>query len=77
MARLKIVQAMGAAKTAANGIADETVKTATLDGINQANAGISNIGKAITSGTAPPAAERTKVEAGITAAIAAAAGGDQ
>ena len=76
VARAKIVSAMSTAKTAADGITDSTVKAATLNGINQANAGISNIGKAIAGGTAPPAEERTKVEAGITAALAAAAQGD-
>ncbi|KAL8383415.1 hypothetical protein RB595_006934 [Gaeumannomyces hyphopodioides] len=77
LARAQIVAAMSASKSAANGITDATVKQATLDGINAANAGISNIGKAIAAGTTPPAEERNKVEAGITAATAAAQGGDQ
>ncbi|EJT69949.1 hypothetical protein GGTG_12832 [Gaeumannomyces tritici R3-111a-1] len=77
LARAKIVGALSAAKSAANSITDATVKQATLDGINAANGGISNIGKALVAGTASPTSEREKVEAGIKAAAAAAQGGDQ
>ncbi|KAL8409733.1 hypothetical protein RB594_006232 [Gaeumannomyces avenae] len=77
LARARIVGALSASKSAANSITDATVKQATLDGINAANGGVSNIGKALVAGTAPPSSEREKVEAGLRAATAAAQGGDQ
>lgn len=74
---MRIVGALGDAGDAINSIQDPATSAAATTGLDQANAGISQIASAIIAGQAPPDAGRTEVEAGLKAMGAALAAGDR
>lgn len=75
-ARSQIVTSLGDTAKSVGQIQDPTVKQAATTGLTQAKAGIQQIGQALQSGSPPPAAGRTQVEAGLTATNKALAGGN-
>ncbi|KAK2733031.1 hypothetical protein CKAH01_08529 [Colletotrichum kahawae] len=77
VARLQIVGALGNTDDAVSKITDATVKDAANTGLEQARGGISQIAQALLSGSAPPAASRDEVAAGLAAAGAALASADK
>ncbi|KAH9889699.1 hypothetical protein F4778DRAFT_753740 [Xylariomycetidae sp. FL2044] len=75
-ARARIVSALGDTKDSVGQIQDATVQDAASTGLNQAQAGILQIGKALIAGDAPPQDGRDQVDTGLAAAGDALAGGD-
>lgn len=74
---MRIVGALGDAGDAIGNIQDPATSAAASAGLNQANAGISQIASAIVAGEAPPDEGRTEVEAGLQAMGAALNSGDR
>ncbi|TLD33284.1 hypothetical protein PspLS_01284 [Pyricularia sp. CBS 133598] len=77
VARLQIVNALSATKKNVGDIQDPAVKTAAQAGVKQAQDAIGVIGKAIISGSKPPANARDDVAAGLTATGTALQGGSK
>ncbi|KAH6988349.1 hypothetical protein EDB80DRAFT_689931 [Ilyonectria destructans] len=76
IARVRIVGALGDAGDAISNIQDPATSAAASAGLDQANAGISQIASAIVAGEAPPAEGRSEVEAGLQAMGTALTAGD-
>ncbi|KAK7428820.1 hypothetical protein QQZ08_004590 [Neonectria magnoliae] len=76
LARVRIVGALGDAGDAIDNIQDQATSAAASAGLDQANAGISQIASALIAGEAPPDEGRTEVEAGLQAIGAALDSGD-
>ena len=68
LARFQILGALGDTEDAVSQISDATVQQSASAGLEEARGGISQIAQAILSGSAPPAASRDEVAAGLSAA---------